>query len=72
VLAYPFPPQVKINRLDRQRQTVTLTMTLPADVADDFSHALEIAGRHTGNDRLGMQMAMICAEFLSTWAPRTP
>lgn len=66
-LQQPLPPQVRVIRATRE--TITVQMTLPTEVADRFSLTLEYAARMTGSDKLGAMMAAIAAECLSTWMP---
>jgi hypothetical protein len=64
-LQYPLPTVFRVLRADEE--TMTVQMTLPTGVMDLLSEALEIAGRLTGSDKGGAQIATLCQEFLGTW-----
>jgi len=62
-----------VNRQETAVGTVFIVqMALPAEVLDQFSEALELAARVTGNPRLGMQIVSVSQEFVATWRPNNP
>lgn len=51
-------------------QLITLQMTVPAGVAEEWAETLKLAARMTGSDKLGAQLAAMAAECRSSWLPQ--
>ena len=66
-LTCPLPRGIRV--VSRTAETLTIHLTLPVEVAQLFSEALEIAARTTQSDRPGALIAAIAQEFLGTWMP---
>ena len=65
-LTWRLPGSVRVVAMS-PGPAVTLMLTLPLEVADLLAQALEYAGRVTGSERLGAQIAAICQECLGEW-----
>ena len=61
----PFPPGVRV--LNVSSATVTVLMTLPRPVAEQWAEMLEVASWLTGSEKLGANVQAMCQELTSSW-----
>ena len=70
-LSRPLPAGMRvINRAGTGKDSLLVVqVSLPIAVWSLLAETMDLAGRMTGSDKAGAQLAMICAEALSTWLP---